>query len=71
MQWVAACCLLCLHQYSTINVPPYTENRTVGGLEFILYTEMLQILTLITSLYQPPQNLFLSISPGAFPLRDK
>jgi hypothetical protein len=52
------------------DVPPYKENRTAGGLAFILYTEILQILTVITSLYQPPHDLFLSIFPGAFPLQD-
>jgi hypothetical protein len=51
-------------------VPPYKENKTAGGLEFILYTEILQILTVITSLYQPPRDLFLSLFPGAFPLQD-
>jgi len=52
------------------DVPPYKENRTAGGLEFILYTEILQILTAITSLYQPPHDLFLSLFPGAFALQD-
>jgi hypothetical protein len=52
------------------DVQPYKENRTAGGLEFMLYIEILQIPTVITSLYQPHHDLFLSLFPGAFPLQD-